>query len=311
MRQKRLDRVLEECLTAYLEGRRSIEECLSLYPSLSDRLEPLLRAAVFVNDSFQFETPPSYIRERGLQRFLASARSRARARALTRDLALRPRAAPWGSRQWGFLGSAVAAAVGLLFVTGIVLSNGGGGEGQSVFNPSTPAETTQAPSAVRAYAQHVSTLNAKISQGQQVEASELTRLSELAGLIGDPATLDQESVNELSKAVPDALRALGTIAANQPPDNESQELRDALDTSGALAAKIPPEFTPPATGTPGAEPTVTPGVAPTPEPTAAPTPAPATATPQPTPTTTEQARNVDSFSQPLNIDPLATPGAGQ
>ena len=40
-----LEEILEECLSAYLEGRRGIDESLSLYPSLADELEPLLRTA--------------------------------------------------------------------------------------------------------------------------------------------------------------------------------------------------------------------------------------------------------------------------
>src|SRR5258708_2015150 len=78
----RLQKAFDECVTAYLERRRSIEDSLYLYPAFADELAPLLRTASWLSDSFQKVTPPARVQERGLQRFLADARAR-RLRELT------------------------------------------------------------------------------------------------------------------------------------------------------------------------------------------------------------------------------------
>ena len=75
--------IFEECLSALLEGRRSIEESLSLYPAWRGRLEPLLRAAEEIAGGLD-ATPSPYAKERGLQRFLDSARARRRRGATSR-----------------------------------------------------------------------------------------------------------------------------------------------------------------------------------------------------------------------------------
>lgn len=309
MKQRRLNEVLEECLAACLEGRRTVEESLSLYPSLSDHLEPLLRTALSVADSFQDYTPPPYVRERGLQRFLASARTRAR--ALTRDMGMRPARASWGLRQWGFLGSGIAAAVGLVLITGLVMSNGSGGDGGFVFNNQTPVATASRSSTVapvvRNFTEHVDTISAKLSQGQHVAAEDIATLTQIVSQI-DPSTLDQASQSELANSVPNAIAALQTIDGNQ----SSPEVREALSAANLLKGKLVPEFSPGPTVGPGpsGEPTETPAATPTFAPTA--TQAPATA-PTPndqspaTPGPTTDARGVDTFSQPLNINPLAIP----
>ena len=80
MKARRFEEVLEECLAAQLEGRRTIEESLSLYPSLASELEPLLRAAAVLTDTFERSSPPWYLLERGRDRFLIAAANRARAR---------------------------------------------------------------------------------------------------------------------------------------------------------------------------------------------------------------------------------------
>src|SRR3970040_2297709 len=83
--------IFEECLSALLEGRRSIEQSLSLYPAWRARREPRRRPAEEVSAGLD-ETPPLYVKERGLQRFLDSARARRRLRQM-----LSPRAVdtPW------------------------------------------------------------------------------------------------------------------------------------------------------------------------------------------------------------------------
>ncbi len=59
MRRGQFEEILEECLSALLEGRRSIEESLSLYPAWRARLEPLLRAADEIAAGLDETPPPS------------------------------------------------------------------------------------------------------------------------------------------------------------------------------------------------------------------------------------------------------------
>ena len=56
----RFEERLNECLEALAGGYRSLEECLSLYPDDADRLEPLLRTALFVSDAMAVEPRPEF-----------------------------------------------------------------------------------------------------------------------------------------------------------------------------------------------------------------------------------------------------------
>ena len=79
--RRKFDEIFEECLSALLEGRRSVEESLSLYPSLAAELEPLLRTAAEIAPAFEYR-PPAAVQEEARQRFLVAARARReRARA--------------------------------------------------------------------------------------------------------------------------------------------------------------------------------------------------------------------------------------
>ena len=144
MRRKRFEETLEECITAHLEGRRSLEESLSLYPHLAADLEPLLHTALEVHYAFQYEFPSAHRLELGRQRFLTAAYSRQQARALTSRLEGFDRARPaWRPRLWGVLGAAAATAVAAVAITAAAL-NGGGESGSTIRNP-TPAVSSPTP----------------------------------------------------------------------------------------------------------------------------------------------------------------------
>ncbi|MDO8614563.1 MAG: hypothetical protein Q7T33_02350 [Dehalococcoidia bacterium] len=320
MKRKRLEEILEECLTAYFEGRRSIEESLSQYPSLADRLAPLLLTAASVADNFQDYSLPAHLQERGLLRFLAAARTRASARVLTRNLQQQTLAASWGKRHWGFLGGAVAAALGVVLVTGVVLSNGGGGGGgDGLALKQTPVPTAvQTAPLVSSLSAQVGALKQRVSQGGAVETSELVRITEIVSQLGS-SSLDDASRAELKETVQDTFDILNAIAAGKPLEDQTPEVRDAYIATRDLAGKVgateftPPAVTEPAGPTPAA--TETPAVTPTPAATPAPSPAPSptpAATPAEASAPTPEARSVgpnDSIPlpAPANIDPLATP----
>src|ERR1700693_2176155 len=140
MNARRLEEAFEECVAAYLEGRRSIEESLSLYPAFAAELAPLLRTAVRLSDSFQKVSPPARVQEHGLQRFLADARARRRFRELTAS----SRKQSWLTGFWGqhrlAFGGAVALVAVLVIAVGsaTMLTNGGGGSGPVAFQTAAP-----------------------------------------------------------------------------------------------------------------------------------------------------------------------------
>src|SRR3972149_7199183 len=80
MKAREFESIFEECLSAHLEGRRSLGESLSLYPSLADELEPLLRTATEVADTLGYYGPSREFQEEVRQRFLAAAAARRRER---------------------------------------------------------------------------------------------------------------------------------------------------------------------------------------------------------------------------------------
>jgi len=75
MREKELEQVLEEALSACIEDGRSIEDVLAEYAAYRGTLEPLLVTALDTYDALQGENPPTAVDER-LERFLQNARAR-------------------------------------------------------------------------------------------------------------------------------------------------------------------------------------------------------------------------------------------
>lgn len=93
--KQRFEDILAECLEAVNAGRRTVEECLSLYPQWSDRLEPLLRLGLRLGDAAFPEPDPSF-REAARQRFLSATQ----ARTAHPQKARRPLPALPGLPQW-------------------------------------------------------------------------------------------------------------------------------------------------------------------------------------------------------------------
>lgn len=277
MKARRFDEVLEECLAAQLEGRRTVEESLSLYPSLASELEPLLRAAASLTDAFQRASPPAYIVELGRDRFLAAARARTRA-GMART---RHQGGPWGLRLWGTVGAAAAAALAAAAV-GIAALLGAGGDGKeptSVGSQNTgPAPAVLNLSDWQQAHQH---LKEAASRGAAVPQADLETIKAVTeGWKGvDPASLSEAERHELEQAVRQQYETLTVLTAGQPGPLPPDEIVSVLGTTKEVAEKLGlelPAFSP-APGTPVETP------APQPEPTATPSPAsePTPASPPP------------------------------
>lgn len=279
MREGKLREIFEECLTAVLDGRRTVEDCLSLYPSIASELEPLLRTSVEVSDAYQSQTPPWHVQERIRHRVLAAAQARARSRALVSGINLAPKS--WGARHWSGLGSAAAAAVAAVAVVSVVLLSGGGDGAQLVQSP--PPVTVEVVADLR---QDVADARQALQSEGRVDPSQIERLAasleSLATEYPDFATFDalpletQLAAKETLAEVPELFTE---IVIDDPIAPELQGLRDLLDQAKIVlngwGEPVPVTPVPSAEPEPQPEPTETP--APTEEPSD-------TGAPEPTPT---------------------------
>lgn len=266
MSARRLEEILEECLSAYLDGRRSIEESLSLYPFYASQLEPMLRTATGINFALNSYSPPAHVQQRGLNRFLSDARARRNMKSLQVG-AVRPSrfAITWQKYRLGFAGAAMAVLILTVSVGGTALL-GGEGTGSNVFNNTDSAT----PAVVINLQQQVDTLRLH-RDSQSVTAEDIDRLfAATEALRNAPDSEIELALASIEQTLNDADALVTEIIATNP--DLAQPAQDAQDTIREVAADI--------FGTPTPVITTTPDTV-TPEPTIAPTDAP-TATPEPT-----------------------------
>ncbi len=294
MNARRLEEAFEECVAAYLEGRRSIDESLSLYPAFADELAPLLRTAVRLSESFQKVSPPARVQERGLQRFLADARARHRLRELTAGSRKQSWLAGfWGQHRLGFVGAAAMVAMLTIAVGSAAMLMGGGSSNSSVIQISSATPLRPTPEAVANIQTQISIIQGQRDRGEPVTAENLSHLSDASTKL-TPADF-QRSSGQVQQVLQDANALVTNIAASQP--EVAPQAQQAQDTIRSVASSLGvnlPSTTPPPAGTPGAtaQPTSIPTNAPPTEaPTVAPTPE-ATATTAPAPTDTPVERGL-------------------
>lgn len=303
MKARRFEEVLEDCLTAQLQGRRTIEESLSLYPSLAPELEPLLRAAAAVADAFERSSPSSYLLERGRDRFLMAAADRARARALAARTTLGRRSQPWGLRLWGAVGSAAAATVVAVAVGVMALLSAGGTSGPigGGTQSAGPAPAVLDLTSVQQAHDH---LKEAAALGRQVTPSDLAVLREALERWRsvDTSTLSEETRRQLEQTVQEQIEILTTLSSAPPPATEPDEIMYVLGSTKDVAEKLGlaiPTFSPAATPAPAtAEPTAPPEETPTPTLPPVPTPPP-TLAPTETPTPEPEATPTPPVFQPF------------
>ena len=295
MNARRLEEAFEECVTAYLEGRRSIEESLSLYPAFAAELAPLLRTAVRLSDSFQKVSPPARMQERGLQRFLADARARRRLRELTAG----SRKQSWLASFWGQHGLAFAGAAALVAVLAIavgsaaMLMGGGGSNGSSVFQTSSATPLRPTPEAVANIQTQISLIQGQRDRGERVTVENLSLLSDATSKL-TPSEV-QQSIGQVQDVLQAASSLVTDIAASQPEvAPQAQQAQDTIRNVASSLGVALPSTTPAPSETPGAtaQPTPVPtSASPTEAPTVAPTPGP-TATTAAGPTDTPVERGL-------------------
>jgi hypothetical protein len=285
MSTRRLEEILEECLRAYLERGRSIEESLSLYPSYADELDPLLRTAVGITYTLGTQTPPAYVQQRGLHRFL----NEARVRRSLRDLGVEERpgwfATLWQRSRMGFAGAAVAVAVvaGALGASALMSSDGGE---QAVGNVS-PSAAPETPAAVLDLQRAITDIRTRHESGFQIETSDIQRLRDAAEALRNASPEDIASVKDtVEEQLAEADSLVSDIGIAQPAAGPTvDETRETIRGVAADLGVQLPTGTPTVTTVPSPSPEVTPTATPTvTSPADTPTPAPTDGpTPEPTP----------------------------
>lgn len=278
MSARRLEEILEECLSAYLDGRRSIEESLSLYPSFAPQLEPLLRTATSITTTLKANAPAAHVQQRGLNRFLSDARARNNIKSLRVSGAQPGRfSIIWQKYRLGFAGAGMAVLILAASIGGTAVL-GGGSSGGTVenFDTSTPAVVTNLQ-------EQLDTVRAKRAS-QQLTADDIFQLREAAADLRDAPESDIDpSIDTIGKALTDADDFFSEIIATDPdlaqPAQDAQVIirgvaADIGATLGSPTVAATPEVTPIPTPEPTPAQTPEPTPAPTPEPTAAPTPEP-------------------------------------
>ena len=279
MRKRRLEEVLDECLSAHLAGRRTIEESLSLYPALRPQLEPLLRTAIELAENLQAPSPAPHLVERGRQRFLESARNRRRAHELTRDIPLsRLMARAWGRAQWGLIAGAFAITFVVVSFSATALDSGSQGTA-----PRAQVILDERPAAVTDLRQTQEELRVQTVENGSVSSRLIHELvettTELQSQVQDFSDLDGRSQQELERTLGYQYLLLHLVIDTQPRSVPA-EAREALGLTEELAEKWGvelPDLPPAVSATPSAFPSATPDTSPTPEP----SPGTPTATPAP------------------------------
>ena len=306
-RVKKLSEILEECIEAGLAGRRSLEASLALYPAQAEQLEPLLRTALSVSDSFQSYAPPAAVEQRIRSRFLADAAARRNLRRLEGSFEKRG----WLSGLFrkpvfGGFAAAAAVAVAVLAVTvgGVNLSGSDEG-GTAVINPSSSAVVVN-------LGNQVDSIYDRLESGGQIQSADLTAISALLDQLASATPKElQESAAELEAILPGMLEIFtssdgtsGTAADQAVIAAIDTATRDIANVLGfdvpdpvvvGAATPAPTDAAVEATDAP-LEPTDVP-TEPTPDPTGGSATVAPTATPPPsTPTATTDDRVPPGFS---------------
>jgi hypothetical protein len=290
MKARRLDEVLDECLSAYFEGRRTIEDSLSLYPALREQLEPLLRTAIHVADTFNESSPPRRVEESGQQEFLTSASVRQRAKLLTKDVSFGRRlAGAAGRRRWLLLVAAFAVGVAIAGTAIAGLGPSSKDNGSRVAPLSAPPRS----STVGELRERQQQLWRRANQGVDVSPEMIRSLARttttLQSEIGDFSALDSGSRLNLERTIADQYLLLHLIANTQPA-GAAPAARQALGVTEQVAQHWGvdlPEV--PAGGQPERT---------TPAATASETPEPASPSPVDTPSASPDSPTPDSTSAP-------------
>ena len=291
MKRRQFEEILDECISAYLSGRRDVEHSLSLYPSIARELEPLLRAAADTADTFREINPSARVQERIRVKIQRAAAERAAARALTRNID------GFSSRREGHghwwlampLLSAAAAAIvvaSLLFFREDALHSPGNASVSVVERPQFAAHLSDAR-------RHLTALQSKAAGGKEVTPEDIDALlGTTLRLAGEAQPgLDAGDQAEVERILEEQIALLGQLTGAS--GEESDQIVAAVETTVSVAAAFGVALHPvepdasPAGGATASSPTTHPaGSSP-----GAPSPPAPSSTPSPAPNTPSPPRN--------------------
>ncbi len=322
---RELDEALNECLEALRSGRRTLEECLALYPRFRRELEPLLRLALDLSGVYREEEPAAAAKEVGRRRLLEAAFAGARPEPRPAPFllrwrglaALRLRLAPTGA----WLRPALMGA-GLLFLVFVGFSS----YALATSGEALPGDWRYAVKRFTERARLTLTFDGDSKRSLRIDLVE-ERLEELEALaarsrpinepvLRDLASTTQSVVKELdpASAPPEVLTRVSELTSRQKDvleevqplvdEQAADDLQEALAVAEegheiavmALAVAQEPEEETGGGGvlapTPEASPSAPEGAAPSPDAEASATPA-ADATPAPASPTAEAEATVE------------------
>lgn len=286
--KRRFEEIVEECLSAQAEGRRSVEESLSLYPSVALELEPLLRTAANVSYAFEGLNPPAYLLERGRLRFVAAASERRRAREIARGVwGFGRTRMSWNIRHWGMLGSGVAAACALVLVGAVALMSGGSdGGGTAVDNaaPTSPAARAEFAANLEDLVDQLNHVKFKALRGT-VASEDIRALLRATEALADSGQPPDEASKQAAEQLLNEQYALSLELSQSASPEQAGDYQEVLSVTKNAANTLDVDLSTPtpvatdqpaAIGTPVETPTPTPTdlATETPVPTEAPTPTP-------------------------------------
>lgn len=236
MKRRQFEEILDECISAYLSGRRSVEHSLSLYPSIARELEPLLRAAADTADTFQEMHPSPYAQERIRRRILQAANERAAARALTRGIDGFAEPPPKRS-YWLIALPAAAAAIAAIVVSGALFLRDSPSPSPDRTGSITVVERPEFAADLSGARRQLDALRTKAQRGQEVTSSDLDALLGATLRLGqnaEPAeplpANDQAQVEAIIEQQLDLLDRLGD-------DGEERDgIEDAVAATVSVAA---------------------------------------------------------------------------
>ncbi len=284
MSTRRLEEILEECLSAYLDGRRSVEESLRLYPTYAPELEPILRTATSINTTLNSYSPPAHVQERGLHRFLSDARARRNMASLSVGVQAPSRLSVfWQKYRLGFAGAGMAILIVASAIGASAMIGDSGGNEDTVTVPTREPS----PAVVTALQQQLENVRTK-KANQQLTADDIIRFeAAMAELQNAPDSETNHVIDTIAQTLTEADALVAEIIATQDPElaAPAQQAQDKIREVAAGFGVGIVTATPVVTPAPTAEPTPAPTDAPTatPEPTGEPTPSPT-----PDPQATEQ-----------------------
>ena len=115
---RKLDWVIDECLSRIQTGNETVQDCIQAYPELKDTLEPLLALALQVNERLAPENPAAQFVGNAKVRILNQVKASATSTSSTKPQPRRVRSISFHRRRWSMVIAGVVIAA-MLFGSGI------------------------------------------------------------------------------------------------------------------------------------------------------------------------------------------------